>query len=229
MVDIEGTGFAQDDLIVEIGHCLVVDRRPKSRASVYLDWTKLGVSPKWIDFRLQNVKRNIEYDRQGNRTGFRFDLTAAHLQEHGHHPAHALEFYAHFFNELRSWKCCLAGHSVLQFDFPRLKLAYKDILGVDDFIPGGDEVIDCGLIELGNGLHECLNCPKPRFFRHEPLQEFWKRLRGAAGLARWGLGYCLEKYGLLDSVVAKTQLHTALMDPYAEHLLLERQRETALK
>lgn len=228
VLDVEGTGFRQEDLVVEIAHCLVIDRKPVSQGSLYLDWTQLGVPAAWIDSRLTRVREQIEFDEAGRRTGFRFPLTADYLRQHGRSPQSVLEFYAHFINELRSWRCPIAGHSVLYFDFPKLQAAYSQALAVEDFSAGPDEVVDCGLIELGNELHTCLDCLKPKCFAGEPLANFWSRLRGAATRARWSMSYCLEKYGLLDRVIPRDAIHRAGMDCYAEHLVLEQQREAAL-
>jgi len=214
-IDVETTGFDRKwDLIVEIGHCLVKDRKPVDKLSVVLDWTyRKDVDQTWLAERLCAVKAQIE-----EHPGQQFRVTPEVMRSHGMDPIEGLKFYHDFIRTLMNDDAffLLHGH---QFDESMMASTFRDYLGIEGFQFHESRVFDTGSIEkAGQAEHKL--APKAG----ESLRKYFRRvnvyrLKGA----RFKLSHCIRKYGLLDEVSAK-DFHGAEFDSYCCHLLFEKQR-----
>lgn len=233
-LDIETSGSdRKTDLVLEIGYCLVRGCRVVSRGSYLLNWEGWpGVSLSWLDERINQVRRAIEFDRKtGRPTGQTFGITLDLLREHGWPPVKVMEFFAHFFNWVLSQKALVVGQNFWQFDYPRIRDCFAQTLGVDDFELTPWQVIDAGLLVRGNAVARGHDSPaKVLAPNGHTAREYFQQLRYAPFKgALWNMRYCLETYGLLDKPGLNARsLHRASTDAYATHLLTEALRKEAL-
>lgn len=214
--DTETTGFDKsEDLIIDIGHCLVRDSVVVHRMSAVLDWTQLPeyISEDWLDKKLANVRKHLSED------GRVWPYDVAYLKENGKNPLEVLQLYYDLFNDLQTNKGFFIGQNVYNFDAKMLAHHFKEWLGKDfNFDP--NIMFDVGLVEKASFTGQLP-------FADEPVMQFFNRVAGyrVRGL-RWNIQTCLERYDLIkEHDLDIKELHGAAADSYACHLLYEKLRE----
>ena len=223
--DLETTGFApESDLILQIGHCLVVDRKVADRQSFLLDWTRAApdrghwpsrngqqIRP-WLENRIGQL---AEAFRQQNKP---FHTTLERLVTEGVDPVSTLLDYRSWLEEINERHWFLVTHNGYAFDCRFLE-AHFDRFG-KPLSFRSDNVFDTGAIlkaaQLGLALHP-----------GESLQQFATRVHKirAKGV-RWSLSeFAVPLFGLdakygLDMARA----HDAGTDALTTHFLFEEMR-----
>jgi DNA polymerase III epsilon subunit-like protein len=93
VIDLETTGLSrQEDLIGQIGYCVVQNRRPVKTYSAVLNWFRhADVDKPWLLNRLQSTKYQVEHDKAtGRRNSRTYNLSPEFLLNHGGDPVAAL-------------------------------------------------------------------------------------------------------------------------------------------
>lgn len=215
--DLEATGFSRDDdLIVEIGHCVVHDRKPVQRMATLLDWTRSEhVNQDWLRDKLNYVKKCVETDEDGNPNGRRFDITYERLRKEGVPPEDAFEYYFDLFARVHNGGGFFVGQNVYAFDAEMFAAQTAEFLG-EAFKFEPDVMIDVGALEkatqLGMGV-----------FDDETLKDYFKRVASfnRKGV-KWNIEHCVNKYKLPELYGIKAEeLHGAGEDSYVCHLVYE--------
>jgi DNA polymerase III epsilon subunit-like protein len=217
-VDIETTGVEKGlDLIVQIGHCAVVNGVPVDRSGTLLDWTAVpSVDQRWLADRLALVKKRVEFDRQGQPTGKHYHVTYDRLRAEGADPIAVLRAYRDWFAKIRADGLFLVSHNGNQFDAPFLSGAFSVFLGEDHPVLDG-EMFDTGMVEKalrGNLGLWAEDTPKSFFDRvgRQPLKG-----------VRWALdAFAIPQHGLhVKHALDMSLAHTADYDAYLCHLLFQ--------
>jgi DNA polymerase III epsilon subunit-like protein len=215
--DVETTGLTPgDDLITQVGFCLVQDRNVAESGSALLDWTRCGgVNQEWLQWRLAETKRQMEAKGKLNH------MTYERLREEGRDPLEVLKEYAHIFEETKSRGDYLLGHNALKFDIPFFQAhftAWGPQFTFDTAI-----VVDTGLMEKASQLNWF---PGPG----ESVEDFFRRVYDwkKKGVF-WSLDRnCVPKYKLdVAHGLDMGKAHDAGFDCVVTHHLFEHYRELA--
>lgn len=219
-VDLESTGFnRKDDLIVEVGHCLVYDSKIEKRYNVALNWVDHPDVPNdWLEKRLKRVKSQMEASDQS------WHIDMDYLKTQGLKPEKVLNFYHDFLTTLMENQTFLVLHNGFSFDEPMFRNSFRDFLGVPDFSFGEDHVLDTSALVKASQLVE-----EPGIMptSSESARGYFQRIHGRRRKGvRSNLNFCVERFGLINKYgLDPTQLHQAGEDAYVCHLLVEEMRE----
>lgn len=218
VVDIETTGVERGlDLIVQIGHCYVLDGVPVDRSGTVLDWTSHpAINRQWLADRMVRVKRQVEFDRDGRPTGKRYHLTYDRLRDEGADPVAILRVYRDWFAKLRADRRFFVSHNGISFDGPFLDEAFQKFLGTShSFLDG--EMFDTGMIE--KALRGNLGV-----WTEDSPKDFFERVgkRPLKGV-RWALdAFAIPAHNLhVKHALDMSLAHTADYDAYLCHLLFQ--------
>jgi DNA polymerase III epsilon subunit-like protein len=214
--DCETTGLSiERDLPVQIGHCLVHNRKVVHKGSYYLNWLKHpSISRGQLADQLDRVAASFA------RNGKTFHITLATLLQEGIDPLEALRYYLELFRENGAGGGVLVGHNIIRFDWPMLFDKFDAFLS-EVWTVDPDSLWDVGVIEKARQLQLWPNAG-------EDFLSFQRRAHRAysRGKAKWSSEHCIAKYGLADRHNLDTErLHDAEFDSYVSHLLFEAQRE----
>lgn len=211
--DLETTGVDNgEDLIVELGHCVVIDRSSEEVHSTVLDWTKIPTVDKdWLKFKL---KRCSEAMLRNGRTPH---MTYERMQSEGIDPLQALTEYATLFDNFKKEGLLIAGHNAVQFDNPFFEQAVCEWLNKPNWkFP--TLVFDTAAV-----VKATLTQMPP--LEGESLQQYFFRvLDRPAPCVKYNLDtYCVQQFGLMDKhpELSLADAHTAGFDAKLTHLLLE--------
>jgi len=219
--DLETTGFSRDDdLILEIGHCVVHDREPVHRMSTFLDWTRSKhVDQRWLKDKLDYVKKRVETDEDGKPTGKKFHISYDTLREQGIPPEEALEYYYDLFEQIHEGGGFFIGQNSYGFDVEFFASHTDEFLGkMFEFNP--DIMIDVGALEKSTQVGLIV-------FDDESLKTYFKRVAGYQRRGvKWNLEFCADKYKLESLYgIDLEKLHGAAEDSYVCHLIYEEIRK----
>jgi len=218
VVDIETTGVELGlDLIVQIGHCVVIDGKPVDRVATLLDWSRVpAIDSRWLSDRLARVKRHVETDKQGQPTGKKYHITYDRLTQDGVEPVAVLNVYRDWFDHVRADNMFFVSHNGIKFDGPFLNEAFTRWLD-KPFIFDPLEMLDTGMVEKALRANEL---PWPE----ETAANFYSRV-GAMRLkgVRWALdAFAIPQHGLdVKHGLDLSAAHSADFDCYMCHLLFE--------
>jgi DNA polymerase III epsilon subunit-like protein len=226
VVDLETSGFEPErDYILQIGHCLVVDRQVVDRQAFLLDWTQVNdvrVDTGWLESRIEETGAQIRAQ------GKTFHTTWERLLTEGVEARSVLADYCSWINEIRARRMFFVMHNGA-FDTAFFNHSFHRFL--TPLLPGVDRcdhftehnVFDTGTILKAAQLPEL-----PR--AGETLRAFSRRV---AGVRRKGVRWSLNEYAVplfgLDKKYGLTaaQAHDAGYDAYVTHLLFEELRTRA--
>ncbi len=218
VVDVETTGVVPDeDLIVQVGHCLVLNGEPVDRAGLVLDWTRHPrIDQIWLRNRLTSVKKAVETDRDGRPSGKTYHTTYETLQA-GVEPEPILQSYLDWFQQCRNDKIFIVAHNGAAFDGKFFERHFARFLGETAFGFQPYEMFDTGM------------CVKAAQASMEPWPEddprkFYKRV-GAARLkgVKWALDtFCVPRFNLAEKYKLDTGMaHDAGHDCVTTHWLFQ--------
>ena len=219
--DLETTGFSKTDLIVEIGHCIAHDGQAVHRMNAVLDWTKHEyVDQKWLKERLEYVRKQVEFDKDGKPTGKKYHMTYDRMAAEGQPPEEVLEFYFNLFWKMRQNDGFWIGQNLLSFDERVFNQHLQEFVGYEWKFEQ-DEVFDVGAIFKATNL---TLLP----YKDESLRKYFTRVNQASGKGlKWNIEACMEHYKLRDKYaehLAGGECHTAGFDCYVCQLIFEEQR-----
>lgn len=223
VIDLETTGLdPHADLIGQIGHCVVVDRKPVNTVGIVLNWAAHpGVDHAWLQRRLEETKYHVE-NKDGNPTGRRYCLSMQRMLQEGADPIPILAFYLDWLKEIRQQGKFIIAHNGYNFDCRWLEVAFKRFLGAT-WRFGDNEVFDTGMAEKASQANIMP-------WQEESLRAFSERvgdqrLKGV----RWALDHhCAPKYGLAKKYnIDIAKAHEAGHDCLMAHYLFEEFRNLA--
>lgn len=219
--DLETTGLeAEDNLIVEIGHCRIVDGESTTYESRVLDWTQcpVEVEQSWLEWQIAECARSMA------ARGSQSHMTIERMRDEGENPYEVLQDYLDMFTEAIENREFIVGHNSVKFDIPWIVYQMKDWLDVD-FRFYTDRVLDTAAIEKASQLGVF---PRPG----EPMSAYFLRVmrdpvKGVySNLDR----HCVTKYKLVERYgLNMDDAHTAGFDAMLTHLLMEEFRELSLE
>jgi len=217
-IDLETTGFYRvQDLVVQLGHSICIDGVVRDSGGFYLDWTRCGVDPRWIDARLAEVRKGIPS----------FSITAAKLQEEGEHPKDVLEFYLHLISTMRERDAKLLGYGWWQFDYQMMRGSCDQVLPGVEFELDADFVVDAGLLAkeaMFAAIPERRHKIKPS--ANHNLREHFHQVRYANSV---GLSWKAETIAeMLGVPIDHANLHDAVVDAVMVQKIFEAMRGGAL-
>ena len=221
--DTETTGFdPRNAVILQWGHCLVEDRQPADRLSVYVNWIDYpvpGVSPEYVQRRIKELQEIFA------EKGSEF-LTEEDLRKYGVPPQEAADGIYRIVQNVLERGLSLVAHNGWRYDVPMVGCLFERMHG-QYLEPDDESLFDTGSIEKASQvLHDNVLLPFP----NEGMRQYFTRVaeRKMKGV-KWALDtWCVPKYDLagrynLDS----TQMHGAGQDAYVVHLLFEEYRRMA--
>jgi hypothetical protein len=213
-IDTETTGFdGRDDLIWNVGTCLVIDGCPVERWERNLNWADHKfVDRRWLEGRVAWTSKQM------TDAGRTCHMSISRMQE-GIPPEVALEELADKLQAAKANNLPLLGHGFIKFDAIRICRHLQEWIGLRwRFSP--ELIIDTGAVEkaIETGWPPKAN---------ESFYEFSKRVLNRPSSHKWNLDqHCLTKYDLVQRYdLDEAFLHTAGADAYVCHLLLETYRQ----
>jgi DNA polymerase III epsilon subunit-like protein len=237
-LDIETTGFdRRQDLIVEIGWCVVIDGAVVENRSTILDWTRnANIDQAWLQQRLIEVKASVEL-KDGKPTGRTYHMTYGRMAAEGKPAVETLlEEHINLLIQ-ESAGHPIVGHNWLNFDSQMLAVAMSLLRGgermktdaghyrkIDEIVCSG--AFGCPAFDTGMALkaHQLGTAggglPRPG----ETSRDFFYRVgRIFAKGVRWSLdGYAVPTFGLEKKYgLDPTQAHSAAYDALVTHYLLQ--------
>ena len=217
--DTETTGLRPEyDVVVEWGHCVVVDRQVVNKTSFLLNWMDYPrMNPDYVCRQLEELGSLMD------RKGKAWHITCDQLKAEGVPVLKGLATIRNLLEDWQSLPLLLVGHNSWRFDAEMIKsCCEQDLCESITFLPQG--MLDTGAIEKSVQRFD-----DPRVWPQadDTWQSWAYRVLDIRGKTKWALDtHCVPKYGLepLHGVKAAT-MHTAAEDAYVLHLLLEEYRK----
>lgn len=205
-VDLESTGITPKDKVVQIGWCLVKDRKPVLSQSVVLDWTDDStVDQKWLADTLERTRAKME------SKGKQYPWTPRLLKEHGKTPQAAVEKFITACEPYDAY----STHYGWAFDYPRLGALF-DAYGFE-FAPSQARMIDTGLLTKA-----ALTSTLPR--HGETVAAYMRRIDAVRQSPRHNIEACVDLYGLNVAGAHKKNAHDGGYDAWLVALMTEKVR-----
>lgn len=219
--DTETTGFdMKADVIVQIGHVLVVDGKVEDKLELVLDWTGHPlVRDGWLRERLSRVKRQM------GDVGLPYHLDYEKLKAEGTDPVEVLRFYRELFETFHENQVPIVSHNGYVFDEPMFDhhlIGFK--IDENGFAFGDNDMIDTLGLEKAT-----LNPTNPRMMPKtgDNLRSYFHRTSHVriTGSASARIAACCARYDLFRRFnFSADDLHGALQDSYCLHLIMEEYR-----
>lgn len=242
-IDIETSGVrTRQSKILQIGHCVVVDRKVVDRDSFYLDWTKSTDRTGMTEATLKELQSEIAATGAAIRSGGKaFHTDWSKLLVEGQDPYQVIRDYARWVLEMKDEKTFMLMHNGYSFDCQFLSMAFSKLaadmapkFALPMFVKGGgtdyshldafwfpdNAVLDTGII-LKASQSERLPLPG------ETLRAFSKRVSREV---RRGLYWSLNEFAVPFFKLAEKydlsaeKAHDAGYDTFVCHCLFEEMR-----
>lgn len=222
--DVETTGTVFDnDLITQLGYCLVRDSKPVDQAGIVLDWTRDPAVPEdWLRNRMKETKRNVEFDRDGRPTGKTYHMNYEKMAAEGVEPAVVIKLFREMFEDARRNRLFFVAHNGYHFDARMLDNHFRRV-GNEGFAFGDNELFDTGMVEKGS---QSQSTPwVGETVKAWSLRTYEQRLRNV----RWSLDVaCVPRYRLDEKHnLNMGEAHDAGFDCLVTHYLFEEYKEFA--
>lgn len=224
--DLETSGFdAENDLILEVGLCMVRERRPVSVQLLVLDWTgHPEIDQTWLRERIRHTCARAA--ERGGRLASSYERLHAHPQAVP--PVAALRLLQARLSAAAVEKEVLVGHNARSFDARFLKSHFRRWLAVD-FAFGPGSLYDTGVLEKASQLGADGLMWAGETFEHYCARIVSRPVKGV----RWSLNeHCTAKYGLLERYrrdnPGAPRPHEADFDALLCHYLFEELRSGAV-
>ena len=215
--DMETTGLYQfTDLIVELGHCRIVDGVASTYESRVLDWTQVpeDIEQSWLEYRIKECADDMA------AKGSQSHMSIERMRDEGEHPYEVLQDYLDMFSTAVENREFIVGHNSVRFDIPRVATAMLEWLSAD-FRFDANRVLDTAAIEKASQMGVF---PQPG----EIMSDYFIRVMRirAKGVFSNLSRHCVAKYKLTEKYdLNMADAHTAGFDAMLTHLLLEEFRE----
>lgn len=205
-VDLESTGITPQDKIVQIGWCLVKDRKPVLSQSVVLNWTvDPFVDQKWLVDTLERTRSKME-DK-----GKQYPWTVKLLREHGKTPADAINQFVTACKPYDAY----STHYGWAFDYPRLGALLDEHRHT--FAPEQNRMLDTGLLTKA-----ALTNTPPK--HRETVAAYMRRIDAIRNSPRHNIEVCMDLYGLNVAGAHKKNAHDGGYDAWLVALMTEKIR-----
>lgn len=237
VIDVETSGLSSTDFILQIGHCVVKDRRVVNRDSFFLNWASRPDlilrhygetnseatnedAVRWLSDRVTATGEQIR------NHGRQFHTPWERVVNEGVDPEHTLRDYIKWFHEVNNDHRFLLMHNGYHFDCKMFDGQVRSCL--DDhqtLLPvfRDDNIFDTGALLKAAQL--------PMFPEaNDTLESFCRRVCNVRRKGvRWSLNeYAVPLFGLSAKHKLSSELaHDAGFDAYVCHLLFEELRERA--
>ena len=233
--DLETTGTAfgskapvkgYHDLITQIGHCIVRNRKLGANDGLILNWYSPEyqalheypdvMSERWLSDSLARLEQ-IFTDK-----GRVYQVPEARMRADGADPKYVLEFYHDLFTRSRAKALFFVGHNACSFDSRFLRYHFQHYLG-KDFKFGANELLDTGMIEKASQM-TASNLPWPG----DTMRDWCERIYAVPQRIKWNLDHhCANKYQLAERFDLSGEAHDAGFDCLLTHHLFETYRDIA--
>lgn len=218
VIDVETSGFSPDrDVVTEYAHLLVHDGKITSHSSIIFDWTNHKIVPMhWLERQLQNLHAGMALK------GRRCQITIKRMQEEGMKAEEALKFANEHLSVLKANGVPFVLHGGI-FDERMLSANFLGFGIAKGFTFGPEGYFDTDCIEKASQL---ISNERMQPKRNDTLRSYFHRVRYTratgvkSNLDRW----CYEKYNLRAHGIERRDMHEALVDVKATHLVFEAQR-----
>lgn len=215
--DIETTGFDKaKDLLVEWGHCLVIDGKVEEKTSWYLNWIGVKGCPRhWIEERMSYAAYKME------AAGRKYSVSIKDVEQ-GMDPVEFFEFFGAFVRQARANNIPFVAHNGYLFDEPFIS-TIKQRLSLGRFSFGDDELFDTHLLEKAS---QAMSRPQMLPTQNDTLRSYFNRVRvtKASGVKSSLDEHCFHKFAFEKHGLTKENLHGAEADAFACHLIMEAYR-----
>jgi hypothetical protein len=227
-VDTEFTwGHGDKDLVYEIGHVLVENRRVVDRLNIVLDWTHHKTVPKEM---VRSFLRQAELKTR--EAGKHYRVTYQVMQEEGIEPEKALQFYWDLFKTVKARKILFAAHHGYRADEGIFRRHFHLDLGHEEFPFGANGMIDTGAIEKASQVVDSMDPAivkqRKKYFPTpaDTMESYFRRVvNGHAKGIFWNLGETVKKYKLDEKHgLDMGHCHEAEFDALLVHHLMEEYR-----
>lgn len=215
--DLETTGYDKHkDYIVEIGHCIVKDRKVVDRLSTFIDWSHFpGAHIEFMQARINKLNETMYVSK-----GLKPVITYERLCREGKPPEKVFSFYAELFGSLIEKNVIFAGHNVYTFDEPFYQIM-TERMQLPAFRFDENDLFDTDILERGNQL---LTHPRFQPVYGDSLRSYFSRSMYVRGVKSNLHTHCFEKYGFGNAGINPTEMHRAATDAFCVHLLMEKFR-----
>lgn len=214
--DLETSGYSLElDVITQFGHVMVENGKVVDRLQIIVDWTGRDVPPdSWLRDRLASLQRHLR--EKGSACG----ITYQRMQQEGVKPEKALRFYYDLFMAIKAKGVPCAAHNGYGFDEQVLESNFAGFGVANGFDFGENGLIDTDLLERANQVPEH---PRVKPWRGDTLRSYFGRLRGLRlkGIKSNLDTHCFGRYSFAERGVRREDMHTADVDAFCVHLLLE--------
>lgn len=216
--DLETSGYSFDrDVITEIGHVQVEDRKVVARMSMVLDWTGHAiVADHWLRQRMASLAAGME------QAGKPCHITYDRMKEVGVRPEEALAFYRDLFRVFRDKEILFAAHNGYKFDEAMLAHNLAGFgVDPDGFSFGDNGLIDTDCVEKASQI-----ATNPRVHPRpgDTLRSYFHRVAHTriSGVRSNLDDHCARKYRFaVDHGIDPAAMHGAEVDAYCVHVLME--------
>lgn len=210
--DTEYTGNdAAKDLLLEVGHVMVVDGQVVDKLSVVFNWyDHPGIDRRWLDSKLSNLKSII---------GPGWRLMPDCLRQEGINPVRGLKFLSQLLETWKSRGLPFVAHNGAAADERVIRSNFNRFINKSFVLPD-DGFFDTGAIVKATTI---FNHPDPKVnvyktmvlpMRSETIKGYCKRILGIrmAGV-KWNVSSALQDYGLMEKhAIEHNALHNAGYD-----------------
>ena len=216
------------DLITQIGHCVVKDRKRVANDGLILNWydPKYEGLHEYPDVMTENwlsdsLDRLVQIFEDKGRT---YQVPEERMRSEGADPLHVLNFYYKLFMDARAEAFFFVGHNAHSFDGKFLRYHFQQYLD-KDFKFGANELLDTGMVEKASQMPGS-NLPWPG----DTIKEWSERIYNVPMRVKWNLDqHCADKYRLMERFQLEGEAHDAGFDCLLTHHLFETYREIAAK
>jgi hypothetical protein len=219
--DIETTGYSfKQDVITEIGHCLVQDGKIVDELTIVLDWTNHDIVPDaWLRRALTQVQNSMA------ASGRRYHITYEKMQADGMEPEKALAFYRDLFETFKSKDMIFASHGGYVFDETMISANFTGF-GIDakGFHLGDNNMLCTDGLEKATQIPDH---PRVQVVTGDTLRSYFHRVRytNKAGIKSNLDTHCFNKYDFAHKYgMHRRDLHGAGPDCRCVHYLMEEYR-----
>jgi len=207
-IDIEASGLGERDLPLQIGWCIVKNRKPIVEVSHVIDWTSYLKSNEVEDL----AKRMDDTRKKMDSKGYSYPWTIKMLKTRGKHPKEvAKKLFETIDNQY------LVAHYGWMFDYPVIG-KYLSKYGNYNFSPDQSLLLDTGIL-----VKSMLVSVSPS--KGEPYHTYLKRIHSINTGHKHSVTACLDIFGLNSKGVNKSATHDSGYDSWLVHLILESLRE----
>jgi DNA polymerase III epsilon subunit-like protein len=216
LFDLETSGYDRErDVITQIAHVLVQDRKVVDRLEIILDWTNhLVVADHWLRARMSALKSGME------ASGKHCQITYERMQAEGRKPEETLQFYHDLFKVFTAKNMIFVAHNGYAFDEKMLAANFSGFGIAPDFSFGDNTMLDTDCLEKAS---QAVTNPRCVPQKGDTLRTYFHRVKYTrlAGIKSNLDPFIMQKYRLDQFGIDPKNMHGALNDSMCLHYLME--------